>query len=682
MNPLIKLFLIGILSTSIIQADNFEIDSVGFNIGYAKMFYKQEDKKNPPSMKIDPNDNFLNIEAYTTFTLFNIRTIKPTINYILNVNSQLTNHTILLGVNKYFNFENSNLYVGLLGGAGMLKWDYNPLSNTTTNDYTNTSFVGGLQTGVEYHLGEKLLFNVNLKYLMHDYEMQLIPSTLVHSTINHTSTASISLGLRFLFAKTQPKEIEPEPEVDSDGDGVYDSDDRCPNTPEGSIIDDKGCILDLSITMVDIRERSNNATPIISGTLNPIAQSVSVEIKDRNNILDVLGFSTLGKNASLDKKGNWSVAIPRLQDGQYTAVAIANYGDIYDSTRVEKNFEVDTTGPRVTMSNIADFSQEVSPKIYGDIGPDAVYATVEIQDINGTTIEIKEAEFDENGNWSVETSTLLDGNYTAVITAIDDLENSSIATEDGFEINTGVFTLNIIFEKMSFVIREEYEEDIEKFATYLIKFPTYKTEIKAYTCNSGSKRYNLRLSKKRARAVYNKLIELGINPKRMSYEGYGEKFPKVSNDTEKGRAQNRRIEAVVIKNTTAKVDDGFDVDTGVFTLNIKFDKMSYVVKEEYEDGIRKFADYLIKFPTYKTEIKAYTCNSGSKRYNLKLSKSRARAVYLKLVEFGIDSKRMSYKGFGEKYPKASNKTKEGRAKNRRIEAVIIKDEKWARDKYR
>ena len=50
------------------------------------------------------------------------------------------------------------------------------------------------------------------------------------------------------------------------------------------------------------------------------------------------------------------------------------------------------------------------------------------------------------------------------------------------------------------------------------------------------------LSENRAKAVYNFLIEKGINPDRLSYKGYGETTPISTNDTEEGRAENRRTE--------------------------------------------------------------------------------------------------------------------------------------------
>jgi OOP family OmpA-OmpF porin len=71
------------------------------------------------------------------------------------------------------------------------------------------------------------------------------------------------------------------------------------------------------------------------------------------------------------------------------------------------------------------------------------------------------------------------------------------------------------------------------------------------------------------------------------------------------------------------------------------------------------------------KITGYTDNVGSKKYNLKLSQKRAGAVRDYLVKLGADPKKMKVIGAGEAKPIASNKTKEGRTKNRRVEIEVV-----------
>ena len=72
------------------------------------------------------------------------------------------------------------------------------------------------------------------------------------------------------------------------------------------------------------------------------------------------------------------------------------------------------------------------------------------------------------------------------------------------------------------------------------------------------------------------------------------------------------------------------------------------------------------------EIRGYSDNTGAHSYNISLSKRRAESVRTWLVNKGIDKNRLIAKGFGPENPIASNKTKEGRSKNRRIEFVRTK----------
>jgi OmpA-OmpF porin, OOP family len=74
----------------------------------------------------------------------------------------------------------------------------------------------------------------------------------------------------------------------------------------------------------------------------------------------------------------------------------------------------------------------------------------------------------------------------------------------------------------------------------------------------------------------------------------------------------------------------------------------------------------------KVQIEGHTDAKASHKHNQKLSLDRVASVKAYLVEKGVDAKRLTTKGFGETKPIASNKTEEGRAKNRRVDFRIIK----------
>ncbi|MEE9422054.1 MAG: OmpA family protein [Gammaproteobacteria bacterium] len=77
-------------------------------------------------------------------------------------------------------------------------------------------------------------------------------------------------------------------------------------------------------------------------------------------------------------------------------------------------------------------------------------------------------------------------------------------------------------------------------------YPATTLKIGGYTDNTGSEEANTRISQQRAEAVANALASLGVDPGRLDPEGYGPQHPVASNDTEEGRALNRRI-AVRVK---------------------------------------------------------------------------------------------------------------------------------------
>jgi len=82
------------------------------------------------------------------------------------------------------------------------------------------------------------------------------------------------------------------------------------------------------------------------------------------------------------------------------------------------------------------------------------------------------------------------------------------------------------------------------------------------------------------------------------------------------------------------------------------------------------AQTLKQNPDIKVEISGYTDNRGNDALNQSLSKRRANAVAIQLIEQGVRADRISSKGYGESNPIATNDTEAGRLKNRRVELKI------------
>jgi len=110
----------------------------------------------------------------------------------------------------------------------------------------------------------------------------------------------------------------------------------------------------------------------------------------------------------------------------------------------------------------------------------------------------------------------------------------------------------------------------------------------------------------------------------------------------------------------------------VYAAVVTFDTDKYEIKPGAFSVLNEGALILKKNPEIKVEFDGHTDNVGSAAYNMKLSENRAKAVMDYFVAKGIDPKRLATKGFGLTRPAASNDTKEGRAKNRRVELTPFK----------
>ena len=106
--------------------------------------------------------------------------------------------------------------------------------------------------------------------------------------------------------------------------------------------------------------------------------------------------------------------------------------------------------------------------------------------------------------------------------------------------------------------------------------------------------------------------------------------------------------------------------------NIYFDNNSFEITSFTRNILIEFADYLQVNNTLVIEVNGYTDNIGNEEDNQVLSEKRAKAVLDIIDSCGVNSSRISYNGYGEKYPVADNENESGRAKNRRTEFKIIK----------
>jgi Cu+-exporting ATPase len=103
------------------------------------------------------------------------------------------------------------------------------------------------------------------------------------------------------------------------------------------------------------------------------------------------------------------------------------------------------------------------------------------------------------------------------------------------------------FETGEATPRASSREQLQNIAQILAAYPNVKATIASYTDNIGDSGVNRRLSKARADSIRRKLIKMGVDASRLRARGYGESHPIATNDTEDGRAKNRRISLDLIR---------------------------------------------------------------------------------------------------------------------------------------
>ena len=110
-----------------------------------------------------------------------------------------------------------------------------------------------------------------------------------------------------------------------------------------------------------------------------------------------------------------------------------------------------------------------------------------------------------------------------------------------------VILRNIFFDTAKYDLLPESKVELQKLIDFLNLNKTLIIEIEGHTDNVGSEEMNQKLSESRAEEVYMYLIDHGIDEQRMKYSGYGLTRPISSNETDEGRALNRRTEFKIIK---------------------------------------------------------------------------------------------------------------------------------------
>ncbi len=117
---------------------------------------------------------------------------------------------------------------------------------------------------------------------------------------------------------------------------------------------------------------------------------------------------------------------------------------------------------------------------------------------------------------------------------------ASEQTDRGLVMTLG----DVLFDTGSADLKNSASRTVLKLVQFLQLNPRRVVRIEGYTDSTGAGEENLKLSRDRAQSVADMLVDLGIDEKRLQVEGYGDQYPIEANASERGRAQNRRVEIV------------------------------------------------------------------------------------------------------------------------------------------
>ena len=169
----------------------------------------------------------------------------------------------------------------------------------------------------------------------------------------------------------------------------------------------------------------------------------------------------------------------------------------------------------------------------------------ECADRNGLQMVIGKIVKDGNEMW-VEVSPGVDGSDYYLTIVLKELMKQVVTASDMFDAlnRDGHVALYINFDTGKSIIRDESKPVIDQIVQMLKSNPDLSISVEGHTDNVGTPASNKTLSEGRAKSVVSAIVAQGVSADRLSQAGFGQDKPIADNNTEEGRAKNRRVELV------------------------------------------------------------------------------------------------------------------------------------------
>ncbi|MES2836972.1 MAG: OmpA family protein [Bacteroidota bacterium] len=270
--------------------------------------------------------------------------------------------------------------------------------------------------------------------------------------------------------------------------------------------------------------------------------------------------------STMDKNGNFPVpknmGYPINTNNEESSIIVSGSGK-YGYISVEKDGAqggLDLFAFELTEENKPQIISYMKGKVYDKETKQPLEAKFELINLETQILAVTSTSNSGNGEFLVSLPT---NNYALNVSKSGYLfysENFSLKENKDnkpyikdvpltpIKVGEKVVLKNVFFETAKFDLKQESKIELNKLVAFLEANPNLKIELSGHTDNVGDKKYNQTLSQNRAKAVYDYLIANKVVATRLTFVGYGDTQPLAKNDTEEGKAQNRRTEFKVTAN--------------------------------------------------------------------------------------------------------------------------------------
>ncbi|NNG26316.1 MAG: OmpA family protein [Ignavibacteriaceae bacterium] len=364
----------------------------------------------------------------------------------------------------------------------------NPLPNNAAELYSKNDINLNAEIGLKYLITNELTFNLNFgtTFNFNDWLDDL--ETGDRKDIFYTFMAGLTLNLI--------------PRKDSDNDGVEDSEDLCPDTPDGIEVDVLGCPIDEDRDGV---ADYNDKCPNTPARVRVDAKGCPLD-SDRDGVSDYLDrCPNTPPGVKINRFG-----CPLDSDGD----RVPDYWDKCPKT--PRGIRVDSLGCPV------DLDKDRVPD-YLDKCPNTPH---------GILVD--------------NTGCPLDSDRDGVADYLDKCPNTPLGIQVTIDGCSDEFQEYIFYASTTFKTGEAFLSpgayvELDKVIARIKLHPNSEWRIEGHTDNHGEPEFNKVLSYQRAQAVFNYFISKGLNKNTFEVVGLGEDFPIADNSTAEGRVQNRRV---------------------------------------------------------------------------------------------------------------------------------------------